>query len=60
MKKTTFLLFLGLILLLVNVPGCNKLENTTTSASQLVLDLITGNDIAGESGSTTIFSDVRT
>lgn len=60
MKKTTFLLFVGLILLLVSVPGCNRLENTTTSASQLILDLITGNDIAGEEGSTTIFSDVLT
>ena len=60
MKKTTFLLIVGLILLLVNVPGCNKLENTTTSASQLILDIITGNDITGSSGSTTIFSDVLT
>jgi hypothetical protein len=59
-KKTIFVLFMSLILILVNFTACNNLENTTNSASQLILNIITGNDISGTAGSTTIFSDVLT
>jgi hypothetical protein len=58
MKKIRFLFFIGFILMLVNFSACNKLENATTSASKLMVDLITGTDLTGSTGSTTIFSDV--
>jgi len=41
-------------------PGCNSLENSTTSASKLIVESITGKDLSGQEGSTTIFSDVIT
>jgi hypothetical protein len=58
MKKTTILFFIGLILMLVHFSACNKLENASTSASHLLVNLITGTDSQGNTGSTTIFSDV--
>ncbi|MCK5056498.1 MAG: hypothetical protein KAT34_07580 [Candidatus Aminicenantes bacterium] len=58
MKKMRFLFFIGFILMLVNFSACNKLENATTSASKLMVDIITGTDLTGSAGSTTIFSDV--
>jgi len=58
MKKLTFIFFIGFVLMLVNFTACNKLDNDTTSASVLLVDLITGDDLQGNSGSTTIFSDV--
>lgn len=60
MRKTTLLLIIGLIFAVLMFTGCNKLENQTTSASKLILDMITGNDIEGNAGSNTIFSDVIT
>jgi len=51
---------LPLMLLALLVAGCNKLERDTTAASYLVVTSITGNDIEGNPGSTTIFSDVVT
>lgn len=39
-------------------PSCNKLENETTSGTVLYLNSITGNDLEGNEGSTTIFVDV--
>ncbi len=47
-----------LILISINFSGCNALENATTSGSKLILELITGTDLTGRTGSTTIFSDV--
>jgi hypothetical protein len=38
--------------------GCNNIENLSNSASMLIVDYITGTDLSGEDGSTTIFSDV--
>lgn len=38
--------------------GCNSVENTTNSATRLIVQLITGDDLEGNPGSTTIFSDV--
>jgi len=49
---------LPLLLLALLVSGCNKLEEDTTAASYLVVTTITGNDVTGQAGSTTIFSDV--
>lgn len=60
MKKTTFLLYVILTLIMIGVTACSKVENVTTSGSKLILDLITGNDVTGSPGSTTIFSDVVT
>jgi hypothetical protein len=49
-----------LTVILLNFPACNKLENLTNSSSALVVVLITGTDLDGNAGSTTIFSDVLT
>ena len=40
--------------------GCNALENKSTSASMLQIVSLTGNDLKGNEGSTTVFSDVIT
>lgn len=55
-KWTLMIIFLTVILL--NFPACNKLENLTESSSALIVILISGSDLEGNSGSTTIFSDV--
>ena len=47
-----------LTVILFNFPACNKLENLSESGSALIVALISGNDAEGNSGSTTIFSDV--
>lgn len=47
-----------LVALLLILPGCNKVENSTTSASRLIVNSITGKDLEGDEGSSTIFSDV--
>jgi len=57
MKKENILLIFILVLFMV-FPSCNKLENETTSGSVLYLNSITGNDLEGNEGSTTIFVDV--
>jgi hypothetical protein len=44
--------------LLLVLPGCNKVENQTVSGSRLVVLSITGRDLEGAEGSSTIFSDV--
>jgi hypothetical protein len=38
--------------------GCNAVENESTSGTRLTIELITGLDLEGEPGSTTVFSDV--
>jgi hypothetical protein len=40
--------------------SCNTIENESTSASMLQIASVTGNDLDGTPGSTTIFSDVLT
>jgi len=57
-KWTIMTIFLTVILL--NFPACNKLENLTGSASKLIVIIITGTDVQGNEGVTTIFSDVQT
>jgi len=47
-----------LIFILVQFTCCNALENVSISASKLIVELITGNDLDGEAGSTTVFVDV--
>jgi len=49
---------LPVIVLALAVTGCNKLEENTTAASYLLVTSITGTDLEGQDGSTTIFSDV--
>ncbi len=50
----------GLIIFAVLLAGCNKLENDSTSGTMLQIVSLTGNDLAGKAGSTTVFSDVET
>lgn len=50
----------GLIIFAVLLAGCNKLENDSTSGSMLQIVSLTGNDLNGKAGSTTVFSDVET
>lgn len=57
MKRENILLILTIIIFLV-LPSCNKLENETTSGSAVLINSITGNDLDGTAGSTTIFIDV--
>lgn len=49
---------LPVIVLALAVTGCNKLEENTTAASYLLVTSITGTNLEGQAGSTTIFSDV--
>ncbi len=54
-NKYLILILLGGLLL---ITSCNNLENMTTSSSKIIITAITGNDLEGNSGSTTVFSDV--
>jgi len=49
-----------LTVILFNFPACNKLENLSESDSALIVAMISGKDLEGNTGSTTIFSDVLT
>ncbi|TFG75912.1 MAG: hypothetical protein E4H23_10210 [Chrysiogenales bacterium] len=49
-------LVLGIMVLLLT--GCVAKENDSTSGSFLVIESLTGNDLEGNEGSTTVFSDV--
>jgi len=60
MKKKYLLLIVFTVYIIFSFPGCNKLENTTTSASKLIVESVTGKDLEGNDDSTTIFSDVIT
>ena len=54
MKLKVLLLIIAALALV----SCVAKENDTTSASFLVINALTGNDLEGNSGSTTVFSDV--
>ena len=56
--KTKYLILLILAGLLFFNSSCNSLENLTTSSSKIILTAVTGNDLDGNEGSTTVFSDV--
>ncbi|MCU0236568.1 MAG: hypothetical protein MUC72_05720 [Acidobacteria bacterium] len=47
-----------LIIAALALVSCVAKENDTTSASFLVINALTGNDLEGNAGSTTVFSDV--
>ena len=51
---------LVLIIAALALGSCLAKENDSTSASFLVVTSLTGNDLAGKAGSTTVFSDVIT
>lgn len=48
----------GFVFVLGFLGGCNAVENESTSGTRLIIELITGLDLEGEPGSTTVFSDV--
>jgi hypothetical protein len=50
--------FLVLIIAALVLGSCLAKEDDTTSASFLVINSLTGNDLEGNAGSTTVFSDV--
>lgn len=59
--KLLSLLIISLITsLTVIMTGCNKIENLSDSGTRLIVDTVTGTNLAGEDGSTTVFSDVIT
>jgi len=60
MRMKWILMIIFLTVILIDFPACNKLENLSESSSALVVVLISGNDLEGNPGSTTIFSDVMT
>ncbi len=51
---------LGLIIVVLAMTACNSCTDAGTSASMLQVVSLTGNDLEGEAGSTTVFSDVIT
>ncbi len=57
-KSTIIAVIVGF--LLVVLCGCNAVENLTNSSTRLLIDAITGNDLTGSEGATTVFSDVIT
>ncbi len=58
LKMTPVIVLAGYLLFFF--PGCNSIENLSNSGSKLIVNLITGTDLTGEAGSTTVFSDVLT
>jgi hypothetical protein len=60
MKLKIFALIIVVLVMGGCNTGCNALENKSTSASMLQIVSLTGNDLKGEEGSTTVFSDVET
>ncbi len=60
MRMKQILMTISLVVVLLSIPGCNKLENLSNSGTKLICIGITGMNLEGETGSTTIFSDVIT
>jgi hypothetical protein len=56
MKLKVFVLIIAALVMI----SCNALENDSTSGSMLEIVSLTGNDLDGTPGSTTVFSDVVT
>ncbi|MCX6556311.1 MAG: hypothetical protein NTW95_02605 [Candidatus Aminicenantes bacterium] len=48
----------GLIIVALVMAACNAVENDSTSGSMLEIVSLTGKDLEGKEGSTTVFSDV--
>ena len=57
MKRENIFLIVIVILFML-LPSCSKVENDSTSGSILLINSITGNDLDGTEGSTTIFIDI--
>jgi len=51
---------IGLIIGALVMTACNAVENESTSGSMLEIVSLTGKDLEGKDGSTTVFSDVLT
>jgi hypothetical protein len=51
---------IGLIIVALAMTACNSCTADGTSATMLVIASLTGNDLEGNEGSTTVFSDVIT
>lgn len=51
---------IGLIIMALVMTSCSSCTADSTSASALFINSLTGNDLLGEAGSTTVFSDVIT
>jgi hypothetical protein len=51
---------IGLIIVALVMAACNAVENESTSGSMLEIVSLTGKDLEGNVGSTTVFSDVIT
>jgi hypothetical protein len=51
---------IGLIIVGLVLAACNAVENESTSGSMLQIVSLTGKDLEGNEGSTTVFSDVIT
>ncbi|MCX6553803.1 MAG: hypothetical protein NTZ12_02120 [Candidatus Aminicenantes bacterium] len=51
---------IGLIIVALVMTACNAVENESTSGSMLEIVSLTGKDLEGKEGSTTVFSDVLT
>lgn len=59
--KSKLLVIIGILVFVVGfIGGCNAIENLSNSSSRLILELLTGPDLEGTPGSTTVFSDVIT
>jgi len=56
--KRHFILTIFFVSVVVFFNQCNIFENNTTSGSILVIEYITGTDLEGTTGSTTVFCDV--
>ena len=56
--KTKNILLVLIVFVFIMLPSCNSVENDSTSGSLLFINSITGNDLYGTPGSTTIFVDV--
>lgn len=50
----------GLIIVVLAMAACNAVENDSTSGTMLQIISMTGKDLDGNEGSTTVFSDVIT
>jgi hypothetical protein len=51
---------IGLIIVALAMAACNAVENDSTSGTMLEIVTLTGKDLEGNEGSTTVFSDVIT
>lgn len=59
--KLLSLVIISLVtVVIISIPGCNKVENVTNSVTKLIVEAITGSDLEGNEGSSVIYIDVLT